>query len=133
MNPIEKFQNGLAKARNTWEKSVKTNGNWLLFFHTKMVLRDKLDERLPQSKEISDFWQVVNNVPTSRVGQFIAQSIKRIEQSNMCRECHKSLEWPAKICPICKEDRLQLAKVRREAFRKGPKKPGNGPRKRLGP
>lgn len=111
------FATRVAKARLTFENGRGYPSEWLVFYDEKQSAYDVLCEKVPQIKEIPDFWRWVQNSASLDWITWTEREILRIVKSAQC-SCGIKLKWPQKTCEKCsklRQEKAKLAKKSRKA------------------
>jgi hypothetical protein len=95
--------------------------HWLAYYEGKIAAYDLLCRKVPQIKEISDFWRLVQNSSGNEWLPWVQKEIARIVSSAKCSECGTKVAWPKKICLGCLKERRESAKRARLLLRTAPK------------
>lgn len=104
MTPLQRFAEALAHARKLLhaDRSVRA---WLDFYEAKQSAYSTLVARLPQVRDIPDFWRYVQDMPVAKWVSLIEADVGRItRRRSLCHECGAAeISWPRRLCLECKK------------------------------
>jgi len=87
MTPLQRFAEALAHARKLLhaDRSVRA---WLDFYEAKQSAYSTLVARLPQVRDIPDFWRYVQDMPVAKWVSLIEADVGRIRRRrSLCHDC----------------------------------------------
>jgi hypothetical protein len=96
------FATRVETARKTFlaARSGEILSAWIIFYEEKQTAYQTLVEKVPQVREISDFWRLVQNSPGKLWIPWVEKEIARVTASAKC-SCGVKLTWPQRVCSKC--------------------------------
>lgn len=88
--------------------------HWLAYYEAKIAAYEELCYKIPQVKQIPDFWRWVQSSEAIDWVPWAEREIKKITNTAEC-SCGVKLEWPQKCCDKCRKEKKIKAKVAKKS------------------